>query len=264
MPLPAMSDDGPLILQTAVAPSLCIFGDSSIACLRFALTGHENRLAPYSTEFWGTVGNRFRYLSMQDGAITPTDDFTAKRFAVVNRHGRTRLHPDDFDAILFMGCRTRVDALFMEYLHALHHPDLFLSSGVWIEIIRAHLRKQYAYLFAADFAARGRARVLYAPMSFQLAGHPHPHLAAFPDCVQGTVRDRNFFWSLIKETMAADGITLIAQPDRTVVEGCFTDPDYGTKAAARGDAVHKNGTYGATVLRKVRAALAETPVQAKV
>lgn len=234
---------------------LCIFGDSHMACVRLALNMKPQGMAPHDVEFWGTIGRRFRYVSLKDGALVPDDDFTAKRFSVVNRLGRTSLRPDDFDVIAFTGCRTRVDGLFMEFLHRNRHPDLFVSSGVRRAIIAGHLRGLYPYQFAMDFARQGKARILFQPVSFQLAGHPHPVLDQFPDAVHGTGPERAAIWALVRDVMAEDGITLLAQPDNTVTEGCFTKDIYATRFAAKGDSTHKNRDYGRFVLRQIKAEL---------
>ena len=250
------ADPAPQPVSPEVAPRhIAIFGDSHMACVRFALNVKPQRLAPHDVEFWGTVGHRFRHISLKDGAIVPDDDFTAKRFSVVNHLGRTSLRPDDFDVIAFTGCRTRIDGLFLEFLHRNRHPAQFLSSGVRRAIIAGHLRGLYAYQFAMDFARQGKARILYQPVSFQLAGHPHPMLDQFPDAVQGTGRERGVIWALVEDVMAEDGITLLRQPDSTVIDGCFTKPEYATRHAATGDSTHKNMAYGALVLRQIRARL---------
>jgi hypothetical protein len=254
-PLPADSDPAEAGLPVTAPQRLCIFGDSHMACVRLALNMRPQALAPLDVEFWGTIGHRFRYVSLKDGALVPDDDFTAKRFSAVNRAGRTSLRPDDFDVIAFTGCRTRVDGLVMEFLHRNRHPDLFVSSGVRRAIIAGHLRSLYPYQFAMDFARQGKARILYQPVSFQLAGHPHPMLDQFPDAVQGTASERAAIWALVQEVMAEDGITLLAQPESTVTDGCFTKAGFATRFAAKGDSTHKNRDYGRLVLRQIRAQL---------
>jgi hypothetical protein len=242
---------------------LCIFGDSHFACLRYALNARLVAHPGVDIEFWGTVGNRFRHLAYADGAIRPTDDFTARRFAAVNDRHRMELRPDDFDMVLFMGCRTRVNRLFMDALHRARHPGLFLSSGVTQRMMADHLHSLPAYGFAKGFAAQGRARIVYAPVSFQTAGFADGLLETCPDAVQGTAAERAALWGLIRAVMAGDGITLLAQDDATVVQGCFTDPAYAVRSAdARQDSTHKNARYGAIVLTQVLHLLdsgAETP-----
>jgi hypothetical protein len=252
---PADPETGPAVAPAVAPRRVMIFGDSHMASVRLALNARPARLVPHDVEFWGTVGHRFRHISLKGGAIVPDDDFTAKRFAVVNRMGRTELRPDDFDAVAFTGCRTRVDGLFMEFLHRNRHRDQFVSSGVQRAIIAGHLRSLYPYQFAMEFARQGKARILYAPVSFQLAGHPHPMTDMFPDAVEGTAKERAAIWALVRAVMAEDGIVLLAQPDGTVVDGCFTNPSYATRHAATGDSTHKNATYGALVLRQIRAEL---------
>ena len=236
---------------------LCIFGDSHIASIRYALKGRELTDPPVDVEFWGTVGNRFRKIALQDGALVPEDETTANRFAAVNTHGRRLLRPDDFDAILFMGARTRVNGLFAEFLHRAQTPDLFLSTGVRREIIRAHLADQRAYGFAQAFAAQGKARILFAPVSFPTEGISTEFLDRCPDAIHGTANQRAAIWALLGEVMAVDGITLLPQADRSVTRGCFTAAAYATRhAAERGDSTHKNGAYGRLVLRSLMRALA--------
>lgn len=236
---------------------LCIFGDSHIACLRHALKGRTQAALAAETEFWGTVGRRFRKINLQDGALVPEDETTANRFAAVNANGRRLLRPADFDAILFMGARTRVNMIFAEFLHRARHPNLFLSTGVRREIIRAHLVDQRAYGFAQAFAAQGRARIFFAPVSFPTAGISTEFLDRCPDAAQGTAAERAAIWALFREVMAEDGITLLPQAERSVTGGCFTRAAYATRhAAERGDSTHKNGAYGRLVLGSLTRALA--------
>ncbi len=236
---------------------LCIFGDSHIASIRYALKGRELADPPVDLEFWGTVGNRFRKISLQDGALVPDDETTANRFAAVNARGRRLLRPDEFDAILFMGARTRLNMIFAEFLHRARHPDLFLSTGVRREIIRAHLADQRAYGFAQAFAAQGRAQILFAPVSFPTEGISTEFLDRCPDAVHGTGAERAAIWALVREVMAEDGIILVPQADRSVTMGCFTAAAYATRhAAERGDSTHKNGAYGRLVLNSLMRALA--------
>ena len=242
---------------------ICIFGDSHIACLRYAVV---NRLTPrrfVDIEFWGTAGNRFRHLAYRDGAIRPTDAFTARRFAAINSKGREELRPDDFEMMLFMGCRTRVNGLFMDFLHRAHHPGLFLSTGVKREMVRAHLRHHYCYQFAMGFAAQARARILYAPVSLQTAGIGPDLPVGFEDAARGTAPARAAIWQLIAEVMAEDGITLLAQDDKTVVQGCFTDPAFAVNLGVeRQDSTHKNAAYGAIVLEQALNLLHAMPAPA--
>ncbi len=236
---------------------LCIFGDSHIACLRHALKGRTQAALAAEVEFWGTVGRRFRMIRLQDGALVPDDELTARRFAIVNVRGRRLLHPADFDAILFMGARTRVNMLFADFLHRARHPGLFLSSGVKREIIRAHLADQRAYGFARAFAAQNRARIFFAPVSFPTEGLSTEFLDRHPEAALGTAEQRAAIWSLFREVMAEDGITLLPQAERTVTQGCFTRAAYATRRAAeRGDSTHKNGAYGRLVLGSLGRALA--------
>lgn len=236
---------------------LCIFGDSHIASIRYALKGRDLAGPSVDLEFWGTVGNRFRRIGLQDGALVPEDETTANRFAAVNARGRRLLRPEDFDAILFMGARTRVNMLFAEFLHRARHPDLFLSTGVRREIIRAHLADQRPYGFAQAFAAQGRARILFAPVSFPTVGISTEFLDRCPDAIHGTAAERAEIWALLREVMAEDGITLLPQAERSVTMGCFTAAAYATRhAAERGDSTHKNGAYGRLVLNSLMRALA--------
>lgn len=255
VPLP----DKPILANRQI----CIFGDSHIACLRYAVV---NRLTPrrfVDIEFWGTAGNRFRHLAYLDGAIRPTDEFTARRFAAINSKGREELRPDDFEMVLFMGCRTRVNGLFMDFLHRAHHPGLFLSTGVKREIIKAHLRHHYCYQFATAFAAQARARIVYAPVSLQILGIGPALPAEFADAVRGTPPERAAIWQMIAEVMAEDGITLLAQDDKTVVQGCFTDPGFAVNLAVeRQDGTHKNAAYGAIVLEQALNLLHAMPAPA--
>lgn len=240
-------------------PRLCIFGDSHIACLRTAVD--QRPPAGVEIDFWGTAGTRFRMIGLEEGVIRPADAQTARRFAAVSREGaRMALDPAEFDAILFMGVRCRVQRLFAEFLHRARDPALFLSGGVKRAVIRAHLHEKWVYRIARDIAGRGCARILFAPVSFPTAGISTENLDRFPQAGEGSNAERDEIWALIREVMAADGIDLVPQPGRTVTGGCFTAPAYASdRAIARGDSTHRNAAYGRLVLSAALRLLAAPP-----
>lgn len=228
-------------------PRLAIFGDSHHACLRQAHGQNLVDLSALDVEYWGHVGKRFRFLSCRDGAIMPVDDQTARRFAKFNEKGRTFLPAADFDAILFMSCRVDVTPLFQTLLAA-RRSGPFLTSGLQQRMAGDCLRTQRFYTYARDMATSGGARILLAPVSFPTEGYAGLRPQPDPATRAATSEDRAAIWAMLAATAAADGLTLLPQPEETVTDGLYTRaafaiPDH----ESLNDHAHKNAAYGALI-----------------
>jgi hypothetical protein len=226
---------------------VCVFGDSHYACLRQAHVDGLADLSGLDLEYWGHVGTRFRHLALRDGAIHPTDAFTARRFAQYNERGRLFLPAADFDAILVMGARVYVGYVMMAQMHARCHGP-FVSSGLMRRMLTDHLRHQSGYRLAAGLAATGTARILLAPVSF-LIRDPMPRPAWLtPEVTALGPELRAAMWGILVDTAAEDGITLLPQAEDTVTDAICTRPDFAVQDHVdRKDYEHKNAAYGARV-----------------
>lgn len=228
-------------------PRLAIFGDSHHACLRQAHSQNLVDLSAFDVEYWGHVGKRFRFLSCRDGAIMPDDDQTARRFAKFNEQGRTFLPAADFDAILFMSCRVDVLPLFQTLLPA-RAIGPFLTSGLQQRMADDCLRGQRFYTYARDMAASGGARILLAPVSFPTEGYAGLRPPPAPATRAAGPEDRAAIWAMLGTTAAADGLTLLPQPEETVTDGLYTRADHAIdNHLALDDHAHKNAAYGALI-----------------
>lgn len=240
-------------------PRLAIFGDSHYACLRQA---HRLGLVDVSgaeIEYWGHVGRRFNFLELRDGAIVPTDDFTANRFAKFNEKGRRFLPAADFDMILFAGTRTYLALPFRHILHAQAHGP-FLSSGLGKRCLRDHLALQSGYRLARGLAATDTARIVLSPVGFPTEGQPAMAARTTPEVRAATRAVRARLWQQVAEIAAEDGITLIPQPDETVIDGLFTRAGFAVDGyLEKKDFEHRNPAYGALILERAMAILRSLP-----
>ena len=232
-------------------PRLCIFGDSHYACLKQA---EVQGLVDYSgvdLEYWGHVGGRFRYLEVRDGAIWPTDDFTAMRFAKFNEKGRTFLPAADFDVILVMGARVYIWRLFLRVLTLLASGPM-VSEGLLRRILTDDLRRHLGYRLARGLAESGTARILLAPTAYFTEGDT-PLVPAIPPEVAALIPDRvPGFWRVLEEAAAEDGVTLLRQPEETVAQGMFSALAYAVDGHhQKQDYEHHNAAFGAAVLARV-------------
>jgi hypothetical protein len=233
-------------------PRFCIFGDSHYACLKQAELQGLVDMSGLTVEHWGHVGSRFLHLEFRDGAIHPKDDFTARRFAKFNEKGRVFLPAADFDAILVMGARSYLLAPFQMLLRARCHGP-FVSDGLQRRILGDALRRQMGYRLAMGLAQTGTARVLMAPTSFPTEGHSLA-TSLTPE-MQATGPDaRAEIWAMAVAAAAEDGITLIPQPEETVVQGMLTHGDYAVDGyREKKDLAHRNAAYGALILDRALA-----------
>jgi hypothetical protein len=239
------------------APRLAVFGDSHYACLRRAHGLGFVDVEGIDLEYWGHVGRRFNFLEFRDGAIHPTDDFTARRFAKFNAKGRTFLPAADFDKILFVGSRTHLGRLFREFL-SIAASGPFITSGLKRRMIHDHLLSQLGYRLACGMASVGHARIVLSAVAFPTF---NPSVET-PDSVRASsAADRAEIWRAVVDVAASDGITLIPQPDDTVIDGVFTKPDYAVADhIAKNDFAHHNPAYGALIYARALAILRDTPL----
>jgi hypothetical protein len=248
-----------MIAPTLVLPRLAVFGDSHYACLRQA---HGLGLVDVSgaeIEYWGHVGTRFHFLALRDGAIVPTDDFTAQRFAKFNEKGRRFLSAADFDMILFVGTRVYVGPLFQRLLHAQAHGP-FLSSGLRRRLLQDGLYGQNGYQFAKGLAATGTARIVLSPVAFPTEGQGELSVQITPEVRSASTEDRAALWRVAAEIAAQDGITLIPQPEETVTDGVHTKAEFAVADhIAKRDYEHHNPAYGALIFERAMALVRNTP-----
>ena len=228
-------------------PRLAIFGDSHYACLKQAHVQGLVDASGVEVEYWGHVGGRFRFLTFRDGALHPTDDFTARRFAKFNEKGRLFLPAADFDVILVAGARTYVAQLLQALLHS-HCHGPFVSSGLRARMISDRLRGQQGYQLARGLASTGTARVLMSPVALYTES-PAARARVTPEMEAAGPDLRAEQWGSLARIAADDGITLIPQPEETVSGAIFTSTDYAVADhLKKRDLEHHNAAYGALIL----------------
>jgi hypothetical protein len=236
---------------------LAIFGDSHYACLKAAFdAGLVDLPDQVDLEFWGHVGGRFRQLGFADGAITPSDDYTAERFAKFSTRNRKTLPMRDFDTVFFMGCRISTFSFFAGLIREARR-GVHISAGLRRRIFRDYLASIPYYAIAREAAAVQAARIILMPVSFPTwaPGLDQKYAPSFPEAQSTRPEERGLFWAEMEAVMAADGITLLPQAEDTVTEGLFTKLDFAVEGyETKPDVVHRNTGFGAQVF----AALLET------
>ncbi len=232
-------------------PRLCVFGDSHMAAIKAAINENLVDTSGIDIEFWGNVGRRFRFLTWRNDRIEPLDTYTAHRFSKFNEKNRTVLSSEDFDMILFSGCRLALYKLFPELLHRYRTPSEWISSGVERQIIADFLRNFPPYQFACNFAKQGNAVPIFAPISFNTDGFESTIPAKYSAAKKATKANRTRIWRIVEDLMREDGVMLLPQDETTVVHGCQTKPIYAVENYLEiADATHKNAKYGALVLEE--------------
>jgi len=234
--------------------TLCIFGDSHIGSARRALDAGLVVLEGRRVEFWGAAGPLFRQIDIKDGVVRPEGKEAVEMVAQVNGQGRLTLAAEDFDSFLFYGARLRMAEFMLPYLHFMRDPQRAVSQAVMQAAARQFLRSCRAFRIARSFAATGRTRVFFAPAPLMTLGvldetGPGQPMARYPRAVEATAADRGVIWDLFDSLMAEAGITLIRQPEGTVVDGVFTDARFAIEGAqTSGDAGHKSAAFAALML----------------
>ena len=240
--------------------TLCIFGDSHIGSVRRALDAGLVRLDGFEVEFWGAAGPLFRQIDIKQGVLRPLGKEAEEVVLRVNGKGRASLAPEDFDNYLFYGARLRIAEFMVPYLHHMRDPQHAASSAVMQAAARQFLSSCRAVRIARSFATSGRTRVFFAPaplMTDGMAGQGAQKLPMghYPRAVEATTEDRTQIWQMFAQLLADDGVTLIAQPDETVVNGVFTHAGFAIEGAqASGDAGHKSPEFACLMLQAFIAA----------
>ncbi|MGB0966930.1 MAG: hypothetical protein ACPGUX_01985 [Halocynthiibacter sp.] len=230
---------------------LAIFGDSHYACLKTAFDKGQAELPDQvDLEFWGHVGTRFRMLEFKKDAIIPTDDYTARRFAKFSTRNRRRLPIKDFDTVFFMGCRIPVFWIFAQLTQA-KRDGVHISSGLRKRIIKDYLPgKSKHYKIAQSAAALKAARIILMPVSFPTWAPEltKPDIMEHPEAQTITPEERMDIWEDIRLVMMEDGITLLQQPEETVVHGAYSKPEYAVEGyIKKNDTAHRNSDFGALI-----------------
>ncbi|GEM_PF-310617 len=229
---------------------LCVFGDSHIGCIKQAVTaGMVKDSKKVDVEFWGADGPQFRGLDLVDQTLVPRRGAKAK-VELVNGRGRAVLDPKDFDAVLFVGVRIRTFEFFAPNLHLLGQPDGFLSDAVLFRACQGWLTRHRFYRAAKAFAESQSAQIFLTPCSFPTEGFRALQTAGFDLAAKATKKTRDRFWHHLTGIAAKDGITLIPQPEKSVVGGCTTGAAFAIEDAVKlNDPVHRNPVYGAEILQ---------------
>ena len=240
--------------------TLCIFGDGHIGSVRRALDAGLVGLDGFEVEFWGAAGPLFRQIDIKKGVVRPIGKDAEEVVLRVNGKGRGALAPGDFDTYLFYGARLRIAEFMLPYLHHLRDPQQAASLAVMQAAARQFLASCRAVRIARSFAASGSTRVFFAPaplMTDGMAGQGalKAPMKDYPCATEATAADRALIWQTFAQILGADGITLISQPDDTVVNGAFTHADFAIEGAqASGDAGHKSPEFAALMLQAFVAA----------
>lgn len=241
--------------------SICVYGDSHIACIKHALDESLVTAPEGGLEFWGASGPAFRGIHLKGGRLQPLTDEARAQVQMISETGRESLEPEDFDVFLFVGSRLRAQSYIVPMLWRLQDDAGFLSQAVRDAVLERWLTGCRSYRAARAFAATGKTRVFFSPASFLNDQVLDAKVVARSINQQATAAQRADLWDGVARRMDQDGVGLIAQPEETVTRGCLTRIEFASSRATElQDPVHKNGAFGALILKELFARLASDPV----
>ncbi|MEL0437748.1 hypothetical protein [Phycobacter sp. K97] len=243
--------------------SICIYGDSHIACIKHALDEGLVSVPQGGLEFWGASGPAFRGIHLKGGRLQPQTQESQEQVRMISDTGRDSLGPEDFDVFLFVGSRLRSQSYVVPMLWRAQDDAGYLSKAVRDAVLDRWLTGCRSYRAACAFAALGQARVFFSPASFMNDQVLDEKVIVRSINQQATAEQRAALWEGIARRMAQDGVSLIAQPEETVTRGCLTRMEFASSRATElQDPVHKNGAFGALLLKELFARLASDPAGA--
>lgn len=233
-------------------PSICVFGDSHIACVKRAVDDGRVDIPADRLEFWGASGPDFRGIHLRGGRLKPMTEEARAQVQMISSSGRDSLGAGDFDAFLFVGSRLRSHSYIVPMLWRARDEAGYLSQAVRDAVLDRWLTGCRAYRAARAFAATGKSRVFFSPASFMNDQIMDEKTIARTINQEASASARADLWNGVAQRMGRDGVTLIAQPEQTVTRGCLTKIDYASERAVEmRDPVHKNGAYGALILEQL-------------
>lgn len=243
---------------------LCVIGDSQMGSLRVADTaGMFSWPDAYDVEYWGANGPKFRQLKWSDGALHATGE-AIESVRMVNAEQRDSIAPEDFDILVFYGCRLRMTSYFSPMLHWKYEQGSWPSQAVMHATVDAHANARVAYRNARLFVEAG-VKVVFVPSPLLTDGLVDPHgrggaLRKYPLAAQATLEDREHLWSAYEAVTANHGIQFVRQPEDTITSGLFTAPEYACEGADESrDNAHKSPAFAVRMIKEALAALkAET------
>ena len=234
-------------------PRLCIFGDSHISSVRRALDGGVLDLSEFDVEFWGATGPLFREFRIRKGKMAAKGEALAMA-QKINGQGRSKLGADEFDVIVFYGARVRAADFLAPMLDWQHGKGGWMSRAALDAAAQFFLHETRAYRHAVAMAAERKARIVYVPTALPTMDvvdltQRGLILDQFPKAVLGTAEDRARILGALSSVAARQGVTLLRQPEQTIVNGCCTDARYAAEMAVENaDYSHKSAEYAAEIL----------------
>jgi len=168
----------------------------------------------------------------------------------VNGLGKAFLDPKDFDAIVFMAARIKTEELFPPLLHLLQPTYGGVSKAVILHTCIDWLSGLRFYQDAKAMAASGNARIFLAPTPFVSEGSEDLFVNKYPNALKAEKKHRQEIWNGLAQVVAGDGITLISQPEETVINGCMTRKEFSGVTADGGiNWAHRNARYAALLFK---------------
>jgi hypothetical protein len=211
--------------------------------------------AGVEVEFWGAAGPVFRQIDWQDGAIRASGD-ALDMALTLNGKGRAFIAPDDFDTLVFYGARLRVAEFFGSYLDWIDENKQSPSAAVVKAGARMFLNHTRMFRIAGKAAAAG-CEVIYVPSPFYTDGIRDLSVKsrffhAYPGAEKATSEQRAMLWAALVSVAGDDGITLVPQPEDTIIRGSLTKTEYGRENALEDDdAGHKCPAFAARWMQDV-------------
>lgn len=233
--------------------TICIFGNSHIACLKHALNQklYATRKA-IDFEFWGAAGKRFFKLDFVNGKIVPRNERVLSTVLAVNGMGKKVLDPSDYHAILFMGVGITPVKLFAPQLERIRTSKGVLSQAVFSHLCQDWLASHAFYRIARNIAQSSETRIFLAPSSFPCEIAARFRKGRYAGARKASIQEIDKIWLELETIAKRDGITLIRQPMETMSKGIM-----GSKAFCRVDVdgelslSHNNPQYGALILKQL-------------
>ncbi|WP_390912293.1 hypothetical protein [Pseudosulfitobacter sp. SM2401] len=235
---------------------VCFLGDSQMGSLRIALEENLTSLPTgVEVEYWGATGPAFRQIDWQDGAIHATGDALDMALAI-NGNERAFIAPDDFDTLVFYGARLRVAEFFGSYLDWIDENGQMPSAAVVKAGARLFLNNTRMFRIAGKAAIAG-CEVIYVPSPFYTDGIRDLSVKsrffdAYPGAEKATPEQRAMLWDALVSVAGDDGITLVPQPEDTVIRGSLTKNEFARENALEDDdAGHKCPAFAARWMQDV-------------
>jgi hypothetical protein len=255
---------------------IAVFGNSHLAALKKAWDEEgESAHGGMTLTFFGSHRDELKLIrAAGDGLLTVDDEAVRKTLSMTSQLDTSEIRLAPFDCIFLYALvrrnwAVRIGAALLQYRKSVG----MVSSGLLQAMMMDQFRDSVLFHMLGVLRVAAKAPIIVAPQPYlsreAFGSEPWSKDAPGLDSQewQFVVDLCKSYEQLLRQEVSGRGALYLPQPEQTIVDRCFTRPDYshGSVRLSAGldiahgskDFDHMNSAYGALVLRDLRSTVRE-------